>query len=161
MQITLKAYLYLASFISFTAMAQHPVQDSIVSGQLDEVVVTGQPEPQSIRKSVFNVKVITRKDIDRQAANNLADLMNFYLNININQDPGQGRSTLSMFGLDGQYLKVMVDNVPIVGDSGMGNNIDLTQINLDDVEQIEIIEGSMGVTHSANAVSGIINIITK
>ena len=43
----------------------------------------------------------------------------------------------------------------------MGTNVDLTQVNLDDVERIEIIEGSMGVTHGANAVTGILNIITK
>ena len=161
MQTHSKVFLYIASFVSFSALAQQPVNDSINVNKLEEVVVTGQPEPQSIKKSIFNVKVITRKDIDRQAANNMADLMNFYLNINVTPDTGQGRSTLSMFGLDGQYLKVMVDNVPLVSDSGLGNNIDLTQINLDDVEQIEIIEGSMGVTHGANAVSGIINIITK
>jgi len=160
MQTTSRLFFYIASFVSFSALAQQPVKDTMYTN-LDEVVVTGQPEPQSIKKSVFNVKVISRKDIDRQAANNLADLMNFYLNININQDPGQGRSTVSVFGLDGQYLKVLVDNVPLVSDTGLGNNIDLTQINLDDVEQIEIIEGSMGVTHGANAVSGIINIITK
>ncbi len=156
-----KSLLYIFSFCSISALAQQPVKDSIKATNLDEVVVTGQPEPQSIRKSVFNVKVISRADIDRQAANNMADLMNFYLNININQDQGQGRSTVSMFGLDSQYLKVLVDNVPLVSDRGLGNNIDLTQINLDDVEHIEIIEGSMGVTHGANAVSGIINIITK
>ena len=44
---------------------------------------------------------------------------------------------------------------------GLGNNTDLTQLNLDDVQQIEIVEGSMGVEYGANAVSGIINIITK
>ncbi|KGO92762.1 TonB-dependent receptor plug domain-containing protein [Flavobacterium subsaxonicum] len=161
MHTPIKAFISVLSLFSLSAMAQQTVTDSVHTKQLDEVVVTGQPEPQSIRKSVFNVKVITRKDIENQAANNLADVMNFYLNINVTPDTGQGRSTISMFGLDGQYLKVLVDNVPLVSDSGLGNNIDLTQINLDDIEQIEIIEGSMGVTHGANAVSGIINIITK
>ena len=156
-----KAFLSVVSLLSLSALAQETVTDSVHSRQLDEVVVTGQVEPQSLKKSVSNVRVITRADIDRQAANNMADLMNFYLNINVTQDTGQGRSTVSMFGLDGQYLKVLVDNVPLVSDTGLGNNIDLTQINLDDVQQVEIIEGSMGVTHGANAVSGIINIITK
>ena len=66
-----------------------------------------------------------------------------------------------MFGLDSQYFKILVDNIPLVSDTGLGNNIDLAQINLDNVERIEIIEGAMGVTHGANAVSGILNIITK
>ncbi|RZJ57924.1 MAG: TonB-dependent receptor, partial [Flavobacterium sp.] len=161
MQINTRALLFLIGFSGFTALAQEPVTDTIVETQLGEVVVTGQFEPQSIKKSVHNVRVISRQDIDRQAGNNLADVLNQYLNITVRPSGNDGRSTVSMFGLDGQYFKILVDNIPLVGDTGLGNNIDLTQINLDDIEQIEIIEGSMGVTHGANAVSGILNIITK
>lgn len=161
MQISIKALLPALLLLSFRIQAQQPVQDSVMATQLNEVVVTGQIEPQSIKKSVFNVRVITAEDIQRQAGNNLADVLNQYLNITIQPQSGEGRSTVSMFGLDNQYLKVLVDNVPLVSDTGLGNNIDLTQINLDDIQQIEIIEGAMGVTHGANAVSGIINIITK
>jgi outer membrane receptor for ferrienterochelin and colicins len=135
--------------------------DSIKAEQLQDVVITAQFEPQSLKKAVNNVRVITKSDIQKLAATNLADVLNQYLNITITPQSGTGRSTVSMFGLDGSYFKILVDNVPIVSDSSMGNNIDLTQINLDDVEQIEIIEGSMGVTHGAGAVSGILNIITK
>lgn len=161
MQNASKAFLYILFSLSLSATAQETVTDSIKTEKLEEVVVTGQIEPQSIKKSVFNVKVITRDDIQRQAGNNLADVLNQYLNIIIQPQSAEGRSTVSMFGLDGQYLKVLIDNVPLVSDTGLGNNVDLTQINLDDVERVEIIEGAMGVTHGANAVSGIINIITK
>jgi len=156
-------FLSILSFVGFSATAQETVTDSIKPQQmqLEEVVVTGQLEPQSIKKSVFNVKLITRADIERQAGNNLADVLNQYLNITVSPNSAEGRSTASMFGLDGNYLKILVDNVPLVSDTGLGSNVDLTQINLSDIEQIEIIEGSMGVTHGANAVSGIINIITK
>jgi outer membrane receptor for ferrienterochelin and colicins len=158
MQIKAKASLFLFSALGFNALAQ---QNDTIKGQLEEVVVTGQIEPQSINKSVFNVRVISGDDIKRQAGNNLADVLNQYLNIMVMPNNSTGKSTVSMFGLDGQYLKVLVDNVPLVTDNGLGNNVDLTQINLDDIDHIEIIEGSMGVTHGANAVSGIINIITK
>ena len=76
-------------------------------------------------------------------------------------DGDSGRSTVSLFGLDASYFKVLVDNIPLVNEGGVGNNTDLSQINLDDIERIEIIEGAMGVTHGANAISGILNIITK
>lgn len=154
--------LFYALIFSFSlGFSQEKMKDTIKTNQLQEVVVTGQFEPQSIKKSVFNVRVITKNDIQKLAANNLADVLNQYLNITITPSSGTGRSTVSMFGLDGNYFKILVDNVPIVSDNNFGNNIDLTQINLDDIEQIEIIEGSMGVTHGANAVSGILNIITK
>ncbi|MCM0668575.1 TonB-dependent receptor plug domain-containing protein [Flavobacterium tyrosinilyticum] len=137
-------------------------KDTIKSAEkLSEVVVTGQFEQQSIKKSVFNVRVISKEDIKQLAANNLADVLNQYLNITIRNSGSDGRSTVSMFGLDSQYFKILVDNIPLVSDTGMGTNVDLTQVNLDDVERIEIIEGSMGVTHGANAVTGILNIITK
>lgn len=142
------------------SLAQNQSVDSI-SQSVKEVVITGQFEPQSVKKSVHNVRVITKEDIKLLAANNLGDVLNQYLNISIKTSGNDGKSSVSIFGLDSQYFKILVDNIPLVSDTGFGTNIDLTQVNLDDIEQIEIIEGSMGVTHGANAVSGILNIITK
>ncbi|TYP99245.1 outer membrane receptor for ferrienterochelin and colicins [Tenacibaculum adriaticum] len=135
--------------------------DSLINNKLDEVVVTGQYNPQSIKKSIHNVIVIKREQIEYQAANNLADLLNFNLNLTIIPSSQSGKSTISFFGLDSQYFNILIDNIPLVSDNGLGNNIDLTQVNLDDVERIEIVEGAMGVEYGANAVSGVINIITK
>ncbi|WP_306351148.1 TonB-dependent receptor plug domain-containing protein [Flavobacterium sp. '19STA2R22 D10 B1'] len=162
MQINKGYFLLLSSFLGFSSYAQTTEQDSIrKENKLNEVVVTGQFEPQSINKSVFNVRVISNQDIQNLAANNLGDVLNQYLNITVRPSGNDGRSTVSLFGLDAQYFKILVDNVPLANEAGLGNNIDLTQINLNDVERIEIIEGSMGVTHGANAVSGILNIISK
>lgn len=154
-----KITLFIAFLFCQISFAQ--TKDTIAANKLSEVVVTGQLGPQSIKKSVFNVRVISKEDIKQLAANNLSDVLNQYLNITIQNSGSDGRSTVSMFGLDAQYFKILVDNIPLVSDTGMGTNVDLTQVNLDDVERIEIIEGSMGVTHGANAVTGILNIITK
>ena len=153
----IKKYIILL-FITVFGYSQN---DTIPENKLQEVVITGQFEPQSIKKSVFNVRVITAKDIQNLAANNLSDVLNQYLNITVRPSGVDGRSTVSLFGLDARYFKIMVDNVPLVNEAGLGNNTDLSQINLNDIEQIEIVEGSMGVTHGANAVTGILNIITK
>ncbi|GAA3516335.1 TonB-dependent receptor [Aquimarina addita] len=135
--------------------------DSTRVTEIEEVVITGQHNPQSIEKSVFEVKVISRATIEQQAANNLADLLNQTLNINITPNTSTGKSGVSLFGLDAQYFKVLIDNVPVINEEGVGNNTDLTLINLDDILQIEIVEGAMGVQYGSNAVSGVINIITK
>ncbi|MEZ4810753.1 MAG: TonB-dependent receptor plug domain-containing protein [Allomuricauda sp.] len=135
--------------------------DSMAMQNLKEVVVTGQINKQSVDKSVFEVKVISRETLDRLAGNTLADVLNQSLNINIQPNPSTGKSSVQLFGLDGQYFKILVDNIPLINDEGLGNNTDLTQINLDDIEQVEIVEGSMGVQYGSNAVSGIINIITR
>ena len=153
----IKLVFILLLFLGFQAYGQED-SDEI---SLEDVVVTAQISAQSIKKSVFNVRVISEEEIKLQAANNVADLLNQYLNIIIKPSGKSGRSTASLFGLDGQYFKILIDNIPVVSDSGFGNDVDLTQLNLDDILKIEIIEGSMGVTHGSNAVSGVLNIITK
>ncbi|MES2574416.1 MAG: TonB-dependent receptor [Bacteroidota bacterium] len=157
----MKTIITLFITFLFCQISFAQTKDTITANKLSEVVVTGQIKPQSIKKSVFNVRLISSQDIQNLAANNLSDVLNQYLNINVRPSGNDGRSTVSMFGLDAQYFKIVVDNVPLVNEAGLGNNIDLSQINLNDIEQIEIIEGSMGVTHGANAVSGVLNIITK
>lgn len=157
----MKIKFTLFAVILFSQISVGQQKDTTAVNKLSEVVVTGQLEPQSIKKSVFNVRVISKEDIKQLAANNLSDVLNQYLNITVKTSGSDGRSTVSMFGLDAQYFKILIDNIPLVSDTGMGTNVDLTQVNLDDVERIEIIEGSMGVTHGANAVTGILNIITK
>ena len=154
----LRFILFLLVFKSFS---QNEKKDTIQNATIKEVVVTGQFAPQSIKKSVFNVRLITAKDIQNLAANNLSDVLSQYLNITIRPSGTTGRSTVSLFGLDAQYFKILVDGVPLVNEAGLGNNTDLSQINLNDIQQIEIVEGSMGVTHGANAVSGVLNIVTK
>ncbi|MFH6962215.1 TonB-dependent receptor plug domain-containing protein [Flavobacterium plurextorum] len=158
----MKLKFILFAALPFCQISFAQQKDTIASREkLSEVVVTGQFEPQSIKKSVFNVRVISNQDIQNLAANNLADVLNQYLNITVRPSGTSGRSTVSLFGLDAQYFKILIDNVPLVNEAGLGNNVDLSQINLNDVDHIEIVEGSMGVTYGANAVSGVLNIITK
>ena len=62
-------FLFLIIFMSsFNVCAQALQQlDSLVANKLEEVVITGQINPQSISNSIVEVKVITREDIERQA----------------------------------------------------------------------------------------------
>ncbi|UXP33675.1 TonB-dependent receptor plug domain-containing protein [Reichenbachiella agarivorans] len=129
---------------------------------MEDVTVTSDPyQNYSTNKDLFVVEEMSRQMIDQLGGNDLGDLLNFNANISVTPDAGTGRSTVSMFGLSGEYVKILLDNVPIVSDNGVGNDIDITQINLDNVERIEVVEGSMGVMYGSNAVAGIINIITK
>lgn len=140
------------------AFGQREERDTIV---LKDVVYTGQVSPQRIDRSVYEVKMISKEEIEQSAAVNLADLLNQTLNIQITPNASTGKSGMSLMGLNSQYVKVLVDNIPIINDEGLGNFTDFTQINLSDIAQIEIVEGAMAVEYGADAVSGVINIITE
>lgn len=154
-------FLLFFSSIVFSQESDRYLIDTTKVERIEEVVITGQYNPQSVNKSVFEVRVINSDEIQKRAANNLADLLNQTLNINITPNTSTGKSGVSLFGLDAQYFKILIDNVPVINEEGLGNNVDLTLINLDDIQQIEIVEGAMGVQNGSNAVSGVINIITK
>ncbi|WP_177761018.1 TonB-dependent receptor plug domain-containing protein [Flavobacterium sp. I3-2] len=154
----------ILSFLTFSALITNAQTDTLrfaKSETLSELVIYSDADSQSIKNSVNNVKVISSEDIKNLGAVNLGDVLNQYMNINVNPSSSSGKSKISMFGLDASYFKILIDNIPAVSEEGFGNNIDLSQININDIERIEIVEGSMGVTHGANAVSGILNIITK
>ncbi len=125
---------------------------------MDEVVVTGQPEPTKIKNSTYSIRVINMSQMATKANNDLKDILKDELNIRIVEDLALG-SGIQMQGLSGEYVKYMIDGVPIIG--RLGGEIDLTQINLQDVERIEIIEGPMSVLYGSDALAGTINIITK
>ena len=125
---------------------------------INEVVITAQYTPEKADKSIYKVKLITSKQIERQAANNLNDLLGSELNFRVAQDGALG-SSLSIQGLSGEHIKFLVDGVPVIG--RMNGNIDISQLNLYNVDHVEIIEGPMSVVYGSNALAGVINVITK
>lgn len=146
---------------SFNPAFSQDSDDSLKVKQLEEVVITGQYEPQSVQKSVYKVRTISLEQIKEKGATRLQDVLNTELNIRFSQDLSLGGSNLSLQGLSGQNVKVLIDGVPMVGRQGTSNEININQINVNSIDRIEIVEGPMSVVYGADALAGVINIITK
>jgi outer membrane receptor for ferrienterochelin and colicins len=125
---------------------------------LSEVVVTGQLTPQRVDKSIYKVDVISGLQIEEKAAQNLQELLTTELNIRSTQDNVLG-SGLSIQGLTGENVKILIDGVPVIG--RQNGIIDMSQIDLSNVDHVEIVEGPMSVIYGSNALAGAVNIITK
>lgn len=126
--------------------------------EINSVVVTGQYKPVSADKSIYDIKLIGKDRIESKAANNLSDILSDELGIRLSNDPSTGTS-MSLQGITGENIKILVDGVPVIG--RLDGNIDLSQLNLDNVSQIEMVEGPMSVIYGSNALGGVINIITE
>jgi len=131
------------------------LQPKSISSQT--VVVTGQSTPTSSDRSLMAVRVIDRAQIESRSAQSLRDLMAGEVGIGLSNDLVLGTS-LSLQGLSGQNVKILVDGVPVVG--RVGGSIDLSQIPLANADRVEIIEGPMSVLYGTDALGGVINIIT-
>lgn len=154
----MKRYLMLFLLgLSFLVGAAQNTDNGEVSTRLDEVVITAQYAPVSEKNAIHKVKIIDRKTILRKAANNLREILEQELNMDLEQSSVFG-SSIELQGISKENIKILVDGIPVIG--RLDGIIDLSQINLSNVERIEIIEGPTSVFYGTDAMGGIINIIT-
>jgi outer membrane receptor for ferrienterochelin and colicins len=125
---------------------------------IEEVVSTGQIRPTTIQKSVFDIKVIDKESINARAAPTLREVLMNENNVRVSKDGVLG-SSMSINGLGGENVKIMIDGVPVIGREN--GNINLDHINVKNAERIEIIQGPMSAIYGSDALGGVINIITK
>jgi len=125
---------------------------------LNETVVTGQFSAVRKKESVYKVSSIGQKEIDSKGATNMREAINGELNFRTNNGH-VNETSINLNGLSGNHVKIMIDGVPVVG--RLRGNIDLSQLNLNNVERVEVIEGPTSVVYGTNALGGVVNIITK
>lgn len=155
-----KFYLLIPVLLATTGTISAQ-EDTTRTKELSQVVVTGQYKPQSVKNSVYQVRVISNEQIRKQSPAKLQDVLSNQLNIRFSQDLATGGSNISMLGLAGQNVKILIDGVPMIGRQGTSNEININQVEVNSIERIEIIEGPMSVVYGADALAGVINIITK
>ncbi|WP_420149968.1 TonB-dependent receptor [Spirosoma sp.] len=139
--------------------AQFSARLKAINTQLNEVVVTGQYEPQSLKKSVYNVRVIDSERIRLRAAVNVMGVLNNELGFRFSNDLTLGTTDVQLMGMSGRNVKILLDGLPMV-DRG-DTRESLNQIDINSIERIEIVEGPMSVSYGSDALAGVINIITK
>lgn len=127
---------------------------------MNDVVITGQYAPNSKENAVQKIEVIDRAKIDAMAAQNLRDVLTNQLSVRISQDAIFGAG-LNIQGSQsyGEGAKILMDGVAIIGKQN--GSIDLSQVNLNNIDRIEIIEGPMSVSYGTDAIAGTINLVTK
>ncbi|MFT6246631.1 MAG: outer membrane receptor for ferrienterochelin and colicins [Salibacteraceae bacterium] len=125
---------------------------------IDDIVVTAQSTAVSVENAVQKITVINADQIEKSGANNLADILTYQTGIRLAQDNVLG-SSMDLGGISGQNVKILIDGVPVIG--RQNGNVDLSQINLNNVERIEVVEGPLSVNYGTNALAGTVNIITK
>ena len=132
--------------------------DTLPDGALHPIVITAQFAPTDIRQTVSSVRVLNRKTIENRAAVNLEELLQTEPNIRLSQDALLG-SSLSVNGLRGENVKILVDGVPVVG--RLNGSVDAGQLPLGAVQQVEIIEGAQSLLYGSEASAGVVNLVTR
>lgn len=108
----------------------------------------------------FPVKTIDKEAIQKMAANNLADVLKFELNVEVENAPELGGSRSRVFDLNSRYFKILIDGIPLTSSDMFGSHVDLTSISMYNVSSIEISYAGMGIEYGGGTLAGVVNIIT-
>jgi iron complex outermembrane receptor protein len=133
--------------------------------QLSDLEVTSvsrRPEP--ISKAPASVYVITNEDIRRSGAVSLPEVLRLAPNLEVAEVNAHDYA-ISARGFDtfesANKLLVLIDGRSVYSPLHSGVFWDEQQVMLEDIDRIEVISGPGGPLWGANAVNGVINIITK
>ncbi|MTD33188.1 TonB-dependent receptor domain-containing protein [Paludibacterium denitrificans] len=127
----------------------------------DEVVVTATRQPQAISKTLSDVTVITREEIDNSSVSTLPQLLARQPGMEVVSSGGVGSPTsVFMRGTNSNHVVVLVDGVRIVS-ATLPSTTALANIPLSVVERVEILRGNSSSLYGADAIGGVIQIFTR
>jgi len=154
--------LLSAGVVIATASFPLPVL-SLTETEIPAVLVSAARTEQSTLTTPASITVISRKQIDDSGASNVIEVLRGQGGVLISDLYGDGsRATVGMRG----FGETAASNTLVLVDGRRLNNPDiappdLNSVALNDVERIEIVQGSAGVLFGDQAVGGVINIITR
>ncbi len=126
-------------------------------------VTTVSRQPERLNEVASAIQVITQEDIRRSAATSLPEVLRLVANLQVAQ-LNSSSHIISSRGFNATFsnkLLVIIDGRTVYSPLFAGVFWDAQQVVLEDIEQIEVISGPGGTIWGANAVNGVINIITK
>lgn len=148
--------------VPLSALAADPDNNQKNTGvtPLETVVITADKMPQTLKNTLAPMIVISREEIARSQAADLAGLLRFHAGLNIAQTGGPGQTaTLFLRGTESNHVLVLIDGVAI--NPGTVGGAPFAQIDPDMIERIEIVKGPRSALYGSEAIGGVINIITR
>jgi iron complex outermembrane recepter protein len=149
-----------------SAWAQEPSQDLTklsVEDLMNVEVTSVSKKEQKLSRVAAAIFVITKEDIRRSGATNLPGVLRMVPGLDVAQI-NANTWAISARGLNEQFsakLLVMIDGRSVYTPTFGGVYWDTLDVPLEDIERIEVVRGPGGTIWGANAVNGVINIITK
>ena len=149
--------------LSLTATAASIPDDS----EIEHLVVTATGYEQKLTQAPASISVITSEDIKTRSFTSLLDAVKYQEGIDIGSTRDKtGQGSVSMRGLTGEYTLILIDgrrqnNHGDIYPNNFGGNAFNHIPPLETIERIEVIRGPASTLYGADALGGVINVITK
>lgn len=128
----------------------------------EKVVVTATrvEMPQSSVGST--VTVVDREQLTERQCASVVQALREVPGLDVVQNGGAaGTASTFIRGAKSEQTLVLVDGVPLNDPAGLGRGADVSQVPVENIERIEVLRGPQSTLYGADAIGGVINIITK
>jgi vitamin B12 transporter len=147
------------SFVASLIIATYSQANTQNIGTIE--VVSATKSNQSIKDVTSNVEVITGEELEEKHIKTVLDALKSR-GISTTQSGGIGQqSSLFLRGFSSGNTLVLIDGISYNDPTTTEGQANLEHLMISDIERIEIIKGAQSGIWGANAVAGVINIITK
>ncbi len=163
--MTFKHHISVACLLTLSASLQAQTLNhqphQTVAKDLSKLIVTAGLAPIEIDQYGGSVTLITAAEIANSQASYLSDILRQVPGFAINQSGGPGTQTqIRVRGSEANHVMVLLDGVR-VNDPTASDEFLVNYALLDNIERIEIIRGPQSAIWGTDAMSAVINIITK
>ncbi len=125
----------------------------------ESVVVSASLGGSLATQTGSTVSVISDEEIREKGAQNLLEVLRAVPGLAVTQSGRRGGVTgLFMRGGESDYNLVMIDGIQV---NQFGGDFDIASLAADGVEEVEIVRGPQSALYGSNAVSGLVNIVTR
>lgn len=139
--------------------AQQPRAGIADTTRLEELVVTATRSEKPRRAVPATVSVISGAELEARGFRFVTDWLREVPGVTVVPTGSFGGVTsLFLRGGESDYTKVLVDGVPV---NQPGGAIDLASLSVEQVERIEVLRGPASVLYGSDAVTGVVQILTR
>jgi vitamin B12 transporter len=150
------APLVLAALAAPLRLAAQQPADTVL---LDSLVVTATRLPLPRVAVASAVTVVTGEALRARGITNLLDALRDVPGAALVQGGSFGTpASLFLRGGESDYVKVLLDGVPV---NDPGGAFDFAHLTTDDVDRIEVVRGPASVLYGSDAVTGVIQVLTR
>ena len=127
---------------------------------LERIVVTASKIEQLYKHSTQNISIITSEDLESTPVDEITEVLDLLPSVDI-LEYGSSGSTRSVHtrGASSTQVLTLIDGRPV--NTPRDGATDFNQIPLSNIERIEVLRGPASSIYGADAIGGVINIITK
>ena len=140
---------------SLLLMGKNPDEKQVVTHPsfVDVIVVEGEAIAETA-----TVQLVTAKQIEEKGCKTVAEALELVPGTHVRMG-GKEEAYIRIRGFRQRETALLVDGIPI--SSPYDGQLDLSSLPVESIDRIEVVKGASSVLYGANAMGGVVNIITK